>query len=203
MRDIDIRQALHRRLAEKFSYDPSTRYIDELGLLQGANRVDIAVVNGQLHGYEIKSDRDTLQRLPAQAAMYNRVFDTVTLVTGGRHLEPVMQLIPEWWGVQRSDMRDGSIHLIEIRPAACNTHIDPYAIAQLLWRDETLVVLTELGLARGLSGKPRRLLWKRLVDSLSADALREIVRHQLKSRQAWRVESAPTLGGDSCRPSSM
>ena len=35
--------------------------VEELGVCRGRVRVDVAVVNGTLHGYEIKSDRDSLR----------------------------------------------------------------------------------------------------------------------------------------------
>jgi len=38
--------------------------------LFGASRIDRAVVNGSVHGYEIKSETDDLTRLPAQARAY-------------------------------------------------------------------------------------------------------------------------------------
>jgi len=39
--------------------------LHELGILNGATRIDIAVITGQIEGYELKSERDTIQRLPA------------------------------------------------------------------------------------------------------------------------------------------
>jgi hypothetical protein len=62
-------------------YGTAIIIIDELGLCRGTVRVDIAVVNGVLKGYEIKGDQDTLRRLASQAATYNRIFDTMTSQT--------------------------------------------------------------------------------------------------------------------------
>ena len=44
--------------------------IDELGLAHAQSRIDLAVFNGHLHGYEIKSAGDTLERLPRQLSFY-------------------------------------------------------------------------------------------------------------------------------------
>jgi hypothetical protein len=49
-----------------------------------------------LWGYELKSERDTLERLPLQARIYSRVFDRVTLVTGLRHAGAAEDRIPGW-----------------------------------------------------------------------------------------------------------
>ncbi|WP_283807951.1 DUF2130 domain-containing protein [Bradyrhizobium macuxiense] len=59
-RDRDVRQALHRKVLKERHGDADTLVLDELGLRHGTCRVDIAVVNGYLHDYEIKSDADTL-----------------------------------------------------------------------------------------------------------------------------------------------
>src|SRR5690242_17854466 len=66
LRDRDVRKALKSKLLREHIADPRTLVLDELGLRHGACRVDIAVVNGSMHGYEIKSDSDTLERLPSQ-----------------------------------------------------------------------------------------------------------------------------------------
>ena len=82
--DPDIRAVLKSRLQAKHALEPDTVVVEELGLCQGQVRVDMAVVNGVLHGYEIKSDCDTLRRLPNQVVAYGKVLDRATLVVGVR-----------------------------------------------------------------------------------------------------------------------
>jgi len=45
---------------------PDTLVIDELGLVQAKSRIDVAVINGYIHVYKIKSARQTLSRLDKQ-----------------------------------------------------------------------------------------------------------------------------------------
>ena len=61
MRDVDVRRAVHNKILRHHHGQDDTLVLDELGLLGGDTRVDIAVVNGKIHGYELKSDRDTLE----------------------------------------------------------------------------------------------------------------------------------------------
>lgn len=191
MRDLDIRQALRQQLEARFARDADTRIIEELGVCQGSVRIDVAVANCALHGYEIKSAADTLQRLPVQADAYSRIFDCVTLVTAGRHLEPTLRMIPTWWGVVQAIETQGQVTLELVRDSGPNPGIDPYSVAQLLWREEAIELLDLLGHTKGVKSKPREFAWKRLVDVTSLDTLRELVRTQLKSRQGWRVASPP------------
>jgi len=97
--DFDIRAVLRSRLFLKQSDEADTVVIEELGLCRGQVRVDVVVVNGLLHGYEIKSDRDTLRRLGVQVKVYGKVFDQATLVVGDRHLAEALNIVPAWWGV--------------------------------------------------------------------------------------------------------
>ena len=97
LRDSDIRPAL-RRLVQELEVDtPECVVIEELGLNKGAVRVDVAVVNGIMHAYEIKSDADSLRRLTRQAEHYGKCFDRVSLVFGQKHLELARKAVPEWW----------------------------------------------------------------------------------------------------------
>ena len=100
MRDADVRRVLRQRLDASYGTDASTIIVEELGLCRGTVRADMAVINGILKGYEIKSDRDTLTRLANQAGTYNRIFDTLTIVVADRHLERTEQIIPSWWGIE-------------------------------------------------------------------------------------------------------
>jgi hypothetical protein len=185
LRDIDIRTALIKRLKKEF---PEDRIVPELGLCQGNSRVDVAVINGQLHGYEIKSERDTLERLPGQQSFYNRVFDRVTIVTSGRHVEKVRQAIPQWWGIMEVSGQRGKVRLELPQPPKNNPRPDPTAVAQLLWRDEALALLAQHALDHGLRNEPRRVLWEALVAALSIADLGREVREVLKARTGWRPE---------------
>jgi hypothetical protein len=100
MKDIHIRTALKSKLLSHYAKDPSTLIVDELGLRHGAARVDVAVINGVIHGFELKSDCDTLKRLPSQIKVYNSVLDRITLVVGNRHLKDSINLVPKWWGIK-------------------------------------------------------------------------------------------------------
>ncbi len=191
MRELDIRLALFDSVRNEHAGDPDTLILHELGLCEGLARVDLAVVNGKVHGFEIKSAQDTLTRLPAQSAVYNRALDRVTIVTDRSHTKAAKPLIPKWWGIlEASAARDGRIELKEVRRAANNPRLDSFAQAQLLWRSEALEELSRRSLDSGIRSKPRRYIWQRLADAVPPEELGEIVRTRLKNRPGWRVESS-------------
>ena len=186
MRDYDIRKMILSDLTEKFLNDPGTLVIEELGLCEGEARVDIAVVNGSIHGFEIKSDQDTLKRLAGQAAVYGRVLDAVTLVVSHAHFDHALEIIPPWWGVILVKKNSRQTYLKRARKDGLNPGLDPFAVAQFLWRDEAFEVLRSRNLHRGLAKKPRAILWKTIAECMPINELTALVRRLLKSRQNWR-----------------
>ena len=108
VRESQIRASLLLALRDRHGADPNTLIRQELGLCAGARRVDLAMINGELVGFEIKSDQDTLYRLAGQAEAYGQVLDRVTLVTTARYIDKAAALVPTWWGLIRADPADGS-----------------------------------------------------------------------------------------------
>lgn len=189
VRDRDVREVLWERLTVEHGHETDTLLLDELNLCNGLARVDVAVINGHLTGYEIKSAADTLARLPAQAAVYSAVLDYVSLVVASSHFAEAIKQVPHWWGIEVADLnRAGKVELVTARVPQLNASPEPFATARLLWRHEALAELTIRGLGRGLQGKPRRHIWQALCDELSTDELRATVRRRLKSRAGWRVD---------------
>ena len=187
MKDVHIRAALKRKLKHRYGKDPSTRIVDELALRHGAARVDVAVINGMIHGFELKSDSDTLERLPSQMRVYNSVLDRITLVVGHRHFEESIRLIPDWWGIKLAmPGARGGMRLVEIRRARNNPTQDILAVSKLLWREEAITLLDELGEADCVRRKRRAIVYERLVEVADCDLIRDRVRHQLRNRTNWR-----------------
>src|SRR3989339_76483 len=137
--DMMIRTVLKEVLALRHSKDKKVRIIEELGVHHGNARVDIAVVNGIMHGYEIKSDLDTLLRLPEQIEVYNSVFDKMTLVVGKSHLYEAIKMIPDWWGVVVAKVdKNGAVTFNTIREEETNEEQNKLSIVRLLWKEEAL-----------------------------------------------------------------
>jgi hypothetical protein len=188
--DSVIRGALVKRLSDDF---PNYKVIPELGIWHGAARIDVAVVNGSLRGFEIKSDRDTLDRLPEQIPAYNAIFDQVTLVVGCKHFVEAFKMIPDWWGVETAHIDDaGLISFNKIRKPTDNPAQHSMSIARLLWRHEALDKLESLGKADGIRSKPREVVYERLAHSVELEPLKKFVWGVLQSsRQNWRADVQP------------
>ncbi len=192
VRDRDIRSCLLAQLRAEHQGEEDTLILDELGVLQGAARVDMAVINGALAAWEIKSERDTLRRFAGQADAYGKVFDYVTLVAAPAHVAKVKASLPRWWGVCVAVRNEtGEVVIQQRRAPRRNTKTNSRALAELLWRDEALTILEARGLDAGLRSKPRRAMWSALAEQLSATDLAAEVRAALKARRSWRAAPPP------------
>lgn len=186
LRDQEIREVLLEKLNDWNEGQPDTRIINELAVCGGQSRVDVAVVNGILHGYEIKSESDTLCRLPTQMEDYNKVFERVTIVAAEEYIPKVRELVPSWWGIMAVVNRKGKVTLKSLKKGRKNPSVDAMALVQLLWREEALEILKEKGLHRGYLSKPKRNIYERIVETVPLEELKHIVNHKLKVRTGWR-----------------
>jgi len=182
--EAEIRSAVHEAVNGSGSGD--RLLIDEF-VIGERGRIDVALIGDELSGYEIKSDLDTLNRLPRQMDVFGDVFQYCTLVIAPRHLPKARAMLRRGWGLSVVD-REGAdkLALREVRRPKAMKSVKKLALAELLWRDETLRALDALGLANGCRAKTKDVLWARLADATELDQLRDIVTAALTARQGWR-----------------
>lgn len=188
-RDPEIREALHKKILSKAHTNPSSIVIDELGLLHGKSRVDIAVLNGCLHGYEIKSSCDTLSRTELQVDTYSKSLHKVTFVAAEKHAPSLLESLPNWYGlVQVTKGPRGAIHFSHLRPAMSNPNLDPFYLSHLLWKNEAIQILTKLDHEKKshLTRYTKANLYKLLAETMNINDLFIEIQGMLSLRENWR-----------------
>lgn len=109
----------------------------------GACKADLAILNGTSTVYEIKSERDNLDRLSNQIINYRKVFAKVNIITGENHLEAIRELVPEEVGILLLNDR---FQISMIRDALnCPEKIIPQTVFESIHRSEAVEILTRLG----------------------------------------------------------
>lgn len=110
----------------------------------GTCKADVVVLNGTATAYEIKSERDSLARLPNQVAAYGEVFAAVNVVTSPSHVAQVLRQAPEWVGILVLSAK----YTLQIeRPAVVDAaRIDPLAALDFMRVEEAHQVLRALDL---------------------------------------------------------
>jgi hypothetical protein len=195
LRDSDIRLVLLRDIEGRFSDKEHDLILQEFGC--NAARIDVAVVNGALHGFEIKSDCDSLERLDAQIAEYSKIFDYVTLVTGNRLFDSALRKIPSWWGLALAIFTDNAVQIREKRKPKKNPHPDALSLAQMLWKKETIQCLRRSGITNFSPNQPADELSAEIAGHLCVEVLAAEVRTAIKKRGGTGFEWLRTQNGGS------
>lgn len=177
--DQNVRVALHAYLRKGLARDPSCALIDELTLHSGDGRIDVTVVNSYLHAYEIKSDADSLSRLPRQIALYGSVMDFLSVVVTDKHLAPAHARVPAWWGIYV--YREHTVR--ELRAPQLNGLVDFARLSTLLWRDQSLALLRGKDVSGSVLKKPKRVLHKKLQEVCSKEEVHSAVCTQYREHR--------------------
>lgn len=180
--------------------------MDELRFDRGSARVDVAVVNGLIDGFEIKSDRDSLERLERQAALYGNVADRMTLVVGEKHYDEALALIPEWWGVILAKSQGDSCKLKNLRKGSRNRSHNLEALVNMLERHELVTLLSLHSLEKGASRKIYSELADTAARCINAKDISAFVKRVLKIRARFGVLDGKTAFARSiiiCGPSAQ
>lgn len=164
---------------------PRAEAVYEFWVPRSNERADVAVIGASMDGFEIKTGRDTLKRLPRQAAAYARVFDRCYVVLAERHVEDALDILPAWWGI--TVIRGDSMPSFErIREAGINHSVDAETLIRLLWRDEVHATLCAFG-APPEPGAGRFRMWEQLLALVDLEALKVAVRGALIQRDPARA----------------
>lgn len=192
MLDRDIRPTLVRTVRASH---PGAALFEELPVCR-KGRADLVAVNSALWGYEIKSDRDTLNRLPRQIEHYESIFDYCIVVAAERHLRYADLIIPPHWGIFSVHGSIGDCSMDEVRRPQRNPNRRIEQIIRLLWKTEGMKALRTHGV-KVPRNAPVRLVWK-MLSKLPTPDVEESVRSALKNRNS--PESAlPRMSGDDLR----
>lgn len=185
----DIRVALRDWIHHRFELKQNDILIDELGFwnkdpestVDCSFRADLALANGRLVGFEIKSQKDNLKRWLSQMAAYTNVFDEIWLCSHGKHLHRALDITEKHVGILVVD-DSGSITVV--RYATENTKSNFYDLSGLLWKDELL----DFASLNKIIGIKSRMTKNEIRDLLSKESsliqLKPYVLTKLKERKS-------------------
>ena len=109
----------------------------------GKCKADVVILNGTGTVYEIKSERDSLSRLDRQIADYRKVFASVNVIVGEKHISNVIASVPDDVGVLELS---GRYQIRTIRAAQdAPERTESASIFDVITAREAGLILTELG----------------------------------------------------------
>ncbi len=192
VRDLDLRLALSALIEDKYRGQEHVLVpeVDISVTLPG--RIDAILVADRICGFEIKSDVDSLRRLPRQVQIYGPALERATLVVGDRYAQSVVDILPSWWAIWTVRQNRGGLRLVTRRRGRLNPDVQPYVVASFIPRDTLVSFLREQGFGRLSTLSVDDLRWL-LVESNSKNAVLTLARSTMMSRRDWRCRAMSSV----------
>lgn len=185
VRDLDLRLALATFIGDQYR-DQEHVLVPEVDITVSLpGRIDAILVADRIHGFEIKSDVDSLRRLPRQVEIYGPVLERATLIAGERYADAVAEIIPTWWAISTVRQSHGQLRLVTRRRGRLNPDVQSYAVASFIPRDVLVDFLRARGFTRlsALAVDDLRLL---LAESVPKSTVLTLARSTMMFRRDWR-----------------
>lgn len=132
MLDKEMREPLFDFLEEFYG---KIRIFEEKNA--GGSRADvIGVIDGNLLGFEIKSDSDSYTRLKTQTRDYDKFCDINFLVIGKSHEKNADKYIPPYWGIICISKEKEEIKTEMLQIPGKNPKVSIKKQIEFLWRPE-------------------------------------------------------------------
>lgn len=175
MTEAEIRRVLIAHLsASKLGIGAA--FISEMFVNGFSRRADLVMANGKLAAFEIKSERDTLDRLSGQLSTYSDFFEQVTVVCAQKHLNNVEALTDERIGIWSMNA-DGRISVIRNSKTTALPSLDHWI--SFLPVDELRLLLKKHG--KRTQGNREKLV--SAASMIAVHAVRSFVLDYLKRRE--------------------
>jgi hypothetical protein len=151
-------------------------------------RMDALLVADRIAGFEIKSDVDSLVRLPRQVQAYGEVVERAYLVVGERHQAAAVALVPDWWSIWSARWHEDEVLVRQLRRGRLNPALNPLAVTSFLSRADLTAALRAAG-ERNLSSLRVDELRALLVGRVGPRRTIALARAAMLARSDWRHRS--------------
>lgn len=188
MRDTDVRPALVGAIARQMGQRRHV-LVPEVDIRWSIPaRLDALLVSNRICGFEIKSDVDSLTRLPRQVEAYGAVVERAVLVVGERHLAAARELVPDWWNIWAARWQDDTVRIRKARGGRLNPSLSALAVTSFMTREDLVAALRSRGRAR-LSAYSVDDLREHLTSEAGAQQTIKLARTSMLARPDWRGRS--------------
>lgn len=159
------------------------RFFEEFRMGRKTRADAILVTETELVGFEFKSDKDTLARLPHQIGDYERFCDRNYLVTGLKFKDRAPEEIPAHWGIYCVYLDEKETLQLEcLRKAQENKkRMRLHNQLRLLWRSELIPIIKKYRLG-AVSTKNKLELVRTMEHNLSKEVQKSELTNALLER---------------------
>ncbi|MBJ2345547.1 MULTISPECIES: sce7726 family protein [Pseudomonas] len=154
--------------------------INEMVVANWARRADIALANGRLYGFEIKSAFDSLKRLPGQIESFRCHFDKVTVVAASKFIADITESYPSEVGVIEVYLKSDKVAFRQVRAGRIDEVKNSQYLASLITRVEIERLLRAEGISFKVGATRKELL--QYVDLIAIKKMRSFALSCIKER---------------------
>jgi hypothetical protein len=140
------------------------------------SRIDLCKINGESIAYEIKTDYDTLKRLPKQLADYSCVFEYVYVVCSERRSANVEKKLPAHVGIYAYRDSGSNVTYRKAKEAVRSSTLSPKDQLDCLTLGELRSFFRENG--------SRKALYEAILSSQSPEAINLLFKEAVKAHYA-------------------
>lgn len=154
--------------------------INELPVANWSRRADLAVANGKLQAFEIKSDFDSLRRLDGQIALFATRFDKVVLVTTNRFISSALERLPAFVEIWEASRQGQEVRLRVVRRGQTREIKSRHILSSYLQKSEIASFIRSTG--NVVPQNASRDEMEKILETLPVSKLRLYVLSRLKQR---------------------
>lgn len=107
--EVEIKAMILERLLREGKITEESLVFNEMSLSGKARRLDLAyITKGEMVAIEVKSEKDTLSRLPGQLSEYLKYFDRIIVVAAPKFIQEIISLTDsavEVWEVSELELK--------------------------------------------------------------------------------------------------
>jgi len=179
LREQDVKIALIDWLYKKGMLSDAT-IINEMVVANWSRRADLAIANGSLQAFEIKSDFDSLKRLDGQLKIFNSSFEKVTIVCAPKFTCEVSKRVSSDVGVVEFQSIDSGVRFKVIQKGRICSRLNKFVYLGFLLKSEIKDLLNQYEIA--FSNELHRDYLEFLASKLALNKIREFVITSIKNR---------------------
>lgn len=179
LREQDVKIALIDWLYKKGMLSDAT-IINEMVVANWSRRADLAIANGHLQAFEIKSDFDSLKRLDGQIEIFNSRFEKVTIVCAPKFTCEVSKRVSSNIGVVEYQADSHGVRFKIIQKGRVCSRLNKLIYLSFLLKSELKSLLNHYGVP--FSYKQSRESLECLASKLSLGDIRGFVIASIKDR---------------------
>lgn len=170
--EVEIKALVLNRLLKEGRINSLSLVFNEMSLARKTRRVDLGYMSGrEIVAVEIKSEKDTLSRLPGQLEVYLKYFDRVILVVASKFIRDVLETVS--LDVEVWEVSGGAVSTV--RRGRKVKDVNKEAYLDLMTKREISLLARKLGiLVEGLPMFDLKLSVLPLLSKISKDRVKDV-----------------------------